>query len=412
MEITRVVVGNTLVLEIDGRLDAAWADHLDASLAETVREGHHHLRLDLARVNFLSSAGIAVLMKFYKQLSRIEGSLRVVRPSAQVRTVLEITRLVPILIEAAAETETATPANVGRQVSVGAGRLEVFDLAPGAKLAWRAIGTSAMLARASYTEPQTVTMACPESTFVLGVGGFGENFADCRHRFGEFLAVCGAAAYQPADGTDAPDYLVSSGSLALEPKLLYGLACEGTAAHLVRFDRSKEDGPVLLSDLAAGCLDVAKSPAVGMVVVAETAGLIGAALRRSPATENLATDNLFEHPGVREWLSFTAEPAFPRATVLLVGIAQRGAPIPSLESELRPIGPARDLVGHFHAAAFAFRPLQKGRIELKEIVSDLFRQEELLGVLHLLRDDRGNQSRRESAFLRGACWVGPLASAA
>ena len=39
-------------------------------------------------------------MKFYKQLSRIEGSLRVLRPSAQVRTVLEITRLVPILIEA------------------------------------------------------------------------------------------------------------------------------------------------------------------------------------------------------------------------------------------------------------------------------------------------------------------------
>ncbi len=295
---------------------------------------------------------------------------------------------------------------------MGAGRLEVFDIAPGAKLAWRAIGTSAMLPRASYTEQQAVTMACPESTFVLGVGAFGETFADCRHRFGEFLAVCGAAAYQPADGTDAPDYLVSSGSLALEPKLLYGLACEGTAAHLVRFDRSKEDGPILLSDLASGCLDVAQSSAVGMVVVAETAGLIGAALRRSPATENLATDDLFEHPGVREWLSFTAEPAFPRSTVLLVGVAQRGASIPALESELRPIGTGRDLVGHFHAAAFGFRPLQRGSIELKEIVADLFRQEELLGVLHLLRDDRGKESRRESAFLRGACWVGPLASAA
>ena len=205
-------------------------------------------------------------------------------------------------------------------------------------------------------------MACPESTFVLGVGGFGETFADSRHRFGEFLAVCGAAAYQPADGTDVPDYLVASGALALEPRLLYGLACDGTAAHLVRFERSKEDGPILLSDLAAGCLDVAKSPAAGMVIMAETAGLIGAALRRSPATENLATDDLFEHPGVRERLTFTAEPAFPRSTVLLVGVVQRGASIPALESELRPIG-----TGEISSAIFT--PLRSRSVRFRRAAS-------------------------------------------
>jgi anti-sigma B factor antagonist len=409
MEISKVAAGNTLVLEIVGRLDAAWADHLDASLAETVREGHHHLRLDLAGVNFLSSAGIAVLMKFYKQLSRIEGSLRVVRPSTQVRTVLEITRLVPILVEIVAEPIVQAPDDVGRQVTVGAGRLEVFDLAPGATLAWRAIGSSDMLPRACYAEQHAVTMACPESTFVLGVGAFGGSFADCRARFGEFLAVCGAAAYQPADASDAPDYLVSSGSLALEPKLLYGLSCEGRPAHLIRFERSKQDGPIALGDLASGCLDVTKSSSAGIVVVAETSGLIGAALRRSPVADQAVTGDLFAHPGVREWLSFTAEPAFPRSTVLLVGVAHRGAPVPAVQSQLRPIGASADLSGHFHAAAFGFRPLQKGRIDLKEIVSDLFKQEELLGVLHLLRDDRGSQSRRESGFIRGACWVGPIA---
>jgi anti-anti-sigma factor len=412
MEIIRVVAGNTLVLQIDGRLDAAWADHLETSLAETVREGHHHLRLDLARVNFLSSAGIAVLMKFYKQLGRIEGSLRVIRPSAQVRTVLEITRLVPVLVESGADIPAQTAADSGRHVTVGTGRFEMFDLTPGARLTWRAVGTSTMLSRACYTEQHAVTVACLESSFVLGVGAIGGSFADCRHRFGEFLAVGGAAAYQPADGTDAPDYLVSSGSAALEPKLLYGLACDGAPAHLVRFDRSKEEGPIGLGDLVSGCLDLAGAPSAGLVVVAETTGLIGAALRRSPAGDHTVTGDLFEYPGVREWLSFTAEPAFPRSTVLLAGVAHRGAPVPAVESGLRPMGVGADLTGHFHAAAFGFRPLQKGRIELKEIVSDLFRQEELLGVLHLLRDDRANQSRRESAFVRGACWVGPASTAA
>jgi anti-anti-sigma factor len=407
MEITRIIDGNTLVLEVDGRLDAAWADHLDASLAEIVREGHHHLRLDLGRVNFLSSAGIAVLMKFYKQLSRIEGSLRVVRSSPQVRTVLEITRLVPVLIEVAGEKPGVVDAVAGLPVTSRVGRFEVFDVAPGAKLVWRAIGTSRMLARACYTEEHAIAMTCPESTFVLGVGAFGGTFADCRHRFGEFLAVSGAAAYQPADGTDAPDYLVSSGSLALEPKLLYGLACDGTPARLLRFDRSKE-APISLSELVDACLDISKASAAGLVIVAETAGLVGAALRRSPAPEQATTGDLFDHPGVREWLSFTAEPAFQRSTALVVGVAHRGSPSGVLDAELRPMSSAPDLLGHFHAAAFGFRPLQKGRIELNDIVADLFREEELLGVLHLLRDDRPRTSRRESAFLRGACWVGPV----
>ena len=48
----------------------------------------------------MSSAGIAVLMKCYKQLQRIDGSLVVTRPSPQVRTVLEMTGLAGVLIEA------------------------------------------------------------------------------------------------------------------------------------------------------------------------------------------------------------------------------------------------------------------------------------------------------------------------
>ena len=54
MEITRSAGDNWTELAITGRLDGYWADHLDASLTETVRDGHHRLRLDLARVTFLS----------------------------------------------------------------------------------------------------------------------------------------------------------------------------------------------------------------------------------------------------------------------------------------------------------------------------------------------------------------------
>ena len=65
-----------------------------------------------------------------------------------------------------------------------------------------------------------------------------------------------------------------------------------------------------------------------------------------------------------------------------------------------------------HGAAFPFRPVRKGRIDLRETVTSLFEADQLLGVLHLLHDDRGVTGAGESEFNRGACWVGPLDTAA
>ncbi|HYU79661.1 MAG TPA: hypothetical protein VEK56_11790, partial [Vicinamibacterales bacterium] len=61
-----------------------------------------------------------------------------------------------------------------------------------------------------------------------------------------------------------------------------------------------------------------------------------------------------------------------------------------------------------HAAAFPFRPFKKGLVPLKETVTSLFESESVLGVLHLLNDDREALGAGESAFIRGACWIGPI----
>ena len=66
MEITEHRTGETLELRITGRLDSYWADPLARRLEEVIREGAHHLRLDLAEVAYMSSAGIRVLVKYYR----------------------------------------------------------------------------------------------------------------------------------------------------------------------------------------------------------------------------------------------------------------------------------------------------------------------------------------------------------
>ena len=273
MEIVRLVVQDGVDLTINGRLDSYWAEHLDHSLAEAVREGHDRLRLDLSRVTFLSSAGIAVLMKYSKQLRAIDGELVVFSPSQQVRTVLDMTRLTVHLVEAVDRT-AARAARRQESVAVAreGARLEVFDLVPGAVLRGGSVAA----------KESGASLRCPDSLFAIGVGAIGASHTECRERFGEFLALAGAAVYLPGDGTHVPDYLVASGEEAPEVQVLRGLTGEGEFARLLRFDPA-EAGAVGLAELATWCLELSGSKAAGLAIVAEVAGLVGAALRHSSA---------------------------------------------------------------------------------------------------------------------------------
>jgi hypothetical protein len=365
-----------------------------------MREGHDRIRLDLSNVDFMSSAGIAVLMRCYKQLQRIDGSLAVIRPSPQVRAVLEMTNLADMLIEAGEGTSEleAGPVDGTRLERAGA-VFQIFDLAPGAEVRCRVIGTDAPLATSAFREAHCSSVPLRDSGFAFGIGAIGEGFSDCRDRFGEFVAVGHAAAYQPADGTNVPDYLVGSGDHASKLQVLYGLAGDGAFARLVRFDAGSSRA-ITLGDLAASCLEMSGADTAAVVIVGEAAALVGAALRQSPA--HLDEADLFAFPAIRSRLTFTTERAFARSLTLAVGIVSR-----SRQPQLRPLGKSSDPFGHFHAAAFSFGPLKRGRIDLKETVVNLFETESLLGVLHLLNDTREVVGIGQSEFIRGACWAGP-----
>ena len=93
--------------------------------------------------------------------------------------------------------------------------------------------------------------------------------------------------------------------------------------------------------------------------------------------------------------------------MLVTGMAAR-SPAGGIGNLLRPLGGGSAAVGHFHAAAFSHRPLQRGMIELKKTVRSLFEGESLAGLLHLIGDDRESTGVSESEFVRGACWVGAI----
>ena len=404
MEILTQQVGDALEVKVKGRLDNYWTEHLRGNVEEMIRGGAHVIRMNLSEMTYLSSAGVGLLAIFHRKLKGIGGSFVITSPSKHVKMVLDLCRLSPILLSESAPATQPVHTKKPRKFSSPAAAFEVTECGSEKSLTCERIGDPCALIGCRFGPQDSRVIAFPPATFGLGLGAFGDEFEDAKTRFGEFLAVDGSAAYLPADGTNVPDFMVGNGDLVPQMNVLYGLQFRGGFTHQLRFETSGVDSPISLAELARTALEVSGAPVIGMVMIAESAGLVGAALRRSPATAKGADGVPFKYPEVRSWLSFSSERLYPRSLALISGVAASAECAP-LAPMLRPVGNEPWPAGHFHAAAFSFRPLRKGSIDLKATVTSLFETETLQGVLHLLSDRREAAGRQQSEFVRGACWI-------
>jgi anti-anti-sigma factor len=406
MEITRHRLDDTFELKVKGRLDAYWAGHLGDEVAEALREGARSIRLNMKEVEYISSAGIRVLFQTYKQINAIHGTFAVTEPSDAVRSVLELAGVADLLFEKAStgDVQVAAPTQADTFVR-GNARFEILESRP-SKMTARVIGYPELLAGCHFHKEHCQELSFGQEALGIGLGAFGKNFEDCQSRFGEFLAAAGVAAYLPTDGSNVADYIVSTGHFVPRLQVLYGLTCAGDFSKIVYFESRENSLPLTLREIVEACREMAGSDALAVAMIAESAGLMGAALRRSPALE-ASPEPAFEHPQIRQWLSFTAERAYARSVAFVVGVATSD-PNSSLNPIVRPLAKDADIAGHFHAASFSYHPLKKGETNLKEAAGGLFELENLQGVLHLLNDER-ESGAGQSEFFRGACWIGSIA---
>lgn len=405
MEILRVEHEGCPELVITGRLDSYWARHVGEAVDELMREGHHDARLNLANTSYISSAGIRVLVQAFQQFTAVGGTLLVVEPSAAVRQILDLAGLgnmlcAPMAHEPARDKSTMWTRDEDHCT------FEIYHCAPGERLDCKIAGHPEHLLSNGFDKSDCLMIQVPRDVISLGLGAFGDTYEDCRERFGEFVAVAGCAAYQPTDETGCADYILGAGTLLPRLATLYSLSCKGRFERFLRFDSHPQRGPVGLSKILESCAEAAEAPAAGLVMLAESSGVLGASLKRSPTSPH---EPLFHHPEVRQWLSFSPVRSYSRCVLLIAGVIAKHPCPPELLPLLRTVKHGSSLAGHFHAAVFGYRPLRKGYIELEPAVERLFDSGGLQCVLHLLADDRAGSGGGETELTRGACWIGPIA---
>src|SRR5688500_17558177 len=176
MQITKRRTGDTTEVSIDGRLDAYWADHLKNELQSEIREGSHHLSLDLSKVDYISSAGIRVLLTSYHQLSQIHGSLTLSKVSGPAKSILEMAGLAEILLQ---KNVPAAASDVAQTQKLDSARAtyEIYPVRQDGSLHCRIIGDPAVLEdRSAPAQPEKIRVM--KNSIAFGLGAFGDSWED------------------------------------------------------------------------------------------------------------------------------------------------------------------------------------------------------------------------------------------
>ena len=95
MNIIKNTDGQTLTLALEGRLDTTTAPQLEAELKASL-DGVTELELDFEKLEYLSSAGLRVLLAAQKVMNR-QGKMTLHHVNETIREVFEVTGFIDIL---------------------------------------------------------------------------------------------------------------------------------------------------------------------------------------------------------------------------------------------------------------------------------------------------------------------------
>jgi stage II sporulation protein AA (anti-sigma F factor antagonist) len=99
MEIQKKITGDSYELLLAGRIDGEGANKLEEEILKAIREGAKSIYVNLSGATFLCSAGLRVLLQYWRQMKNSQRSLLATRPSPEVDAVLGTSGFRELIVE-------------------------------------------------------------------------------------------------------------------------------------------------------------------------------------------------------------------------------------------------------------------------------------------------------------------------
>ncbi len=333
--------GRVLVLTLEGRLDAFGSKALAQKLEQAVKPDVTVVVLDMAKVPYLSSAGVRVFVSHQRELAAREGELILSGVELYCYNVLEMSGLAESFVRFGRVGEAL--AHVGPEAR-DAGRRSGWDVLPTYETP---AGTMRMMAESedrgtvhlignvqdvlscALTADDIARKPFSDAEYSLGMGGLGDMFEDYFPIMGEMMTIGGTMVWLPTDGNDTPDFLIprSDAGGQVQMHLGFNAAIHGRFNELVHFRSAKPEG-VTLTELYRALFNVAKTRdvpfcgALALAMRAQMGGVMGSGVIRAPIHRNRPENGklIIDPSNAREWFESDHVPRHLNSTGLLCGV--------------------------------------------------------------------------------------------
>ena len=101
MEIRKNITDHCHELLVTGRIDGEGANQLELEVLATIRAGANTIYLNFSEATFLCSAGLRVLLQYWRQMKNSSKRLWVANPSPEVDSVLTMSGFRAQIVEGA-----------------------------------------------------------------------------------------------------------------------------------------------------------------------------------------------------------------------------------------------------------------------------------------------------------------------
>ena len=327
-----------LILTVSGRLDAFTSRTLEERLTPVWQDATiHHLILNLPELEYLSSAGIRVLVTALRQMRHRGGDLCLVGLQGYAQKVIAMSGFgealphhptLAVALAAAGITETLEVH--WDQATPFGGKVGSYQVVP-----WRAdacevrvLGDINDVLCCRVTPELMRSKRFSATEYSLGLGALGEKPEDYIPILGEMITIGGTMVWLPTDGHDTADYLIpqnDTGEVTIQTAFNVSLA--GHFNDLVMFTSPLPEGAAL-GDIYRDLFELARTrrtPFKGGLFIAmraEVHAAYGAGVLRSPILPNQPENGkpIIDPENFETWFEVDHVPRHHDVTGLFTGI--------------------------------------------------------------------------------------------
>ena len=99
MEITKTIDRDSWEMMLSGRIDGPAAHLLEVEVLAAIKAGAKEIFINLSQAEWICSAGLRVLLQYYRQMKTNGKTLLVTRPSSGISEILEETGFKDAIVE-------------------------------------------------------------------------------------------------------------------------------------------------------------------------------------------------------------------------------------------------------------------------------------------------------------------------